>query len=96
MRKHKKRLAAGQVVTDRRVRVKTPEKPVMDISGMAKTSRITKLDMKEEYNRMVTQVEPKKKTEPEGEAKYQCTTCNHKFNEKVKFCPSCGVEFATE
>ena len=41
---------------------------------------------------MVEKVEPKKQEQPE--AKYQCVKCGKNFNEKVAFCPHCGVEFA--
>lgn len=60
------------------------------------TGPIVKLDLKPEYDKMAEIIEPKKK-EPEktdAEPKFECGTCHGKFNERVKYCPHCGVEFA--
>ncbi len=56
-------------------------------------SFLKEINLQEEFRNMAEKVDTKKEKKDE-DAKYECGSCGHKFNEKVKYCPSCGAEFA--
>lgn len=54
-------------------------------------SFLKEINLLGEFTKMADIVNPKK--EEIKEAKYECGACHNKFNEKLKRCPHCGVEF---
>lgn len=53
---------------------------------------IQEIDLTGEFNNMAEKLN-KKSSDSDKEQKYECGSCNNKFNEKQKYCPYCGVEF---
>ena len=52
--------------------------------------KITAIDMNEEFNMAKKKLDKKESEEKE----YECGECGYEFDEKVKFCPECGVNLS--
>lgn len=52
--------------------------------------KITAIDMNEEFNMAKKKLDKKESEEKE----YECGECGFEFDEKVKFCPECGVNLS--
>lgn len=82
----------GNDVKPKKLKSSLPETNITVSNNPIQKNIVKTINLKGEFDKMTEIVNPKesKKDEP----KYECRVCHFQYNDKAKYCPGCGVEFA--
>jgi rRNA maturation endonuclease Nob1 len=76
----------------KRRELKEKVKAEREVADKSLQSNILKeINMKQEFENMSEKINPK--VQKEEEKAYECGACGKKFNDKMGYCPACGVQF---